>query len=171
MLPNEFKEQQSLLFRLCCQVILTDIDERHSETKAKSKQKADKHNLSFRCFNVIKSMVVHQQALKNTKKLTTSSTTLQGEIMPYSYAYGRMQKVMAVDLDSIFAVAHKSTSSYHKAVGISSMLPLAGKKVSHLGLPTRLLSIASLIDQNSSTEYGAHNIWPLFAPAFRNGYL
>ena len=134
-----------------CRVILTDIDEKAlAETKATIEAEGGQATTYLLdVSNRDQVNAVHQQALKEHQRIDyfINNAGIGGKLMPLHLTpIEEWQKVMAVDLDSVFYCLQAQINILLPQGGgnIINVASLAGKKVSHLGLPTRLLNTVLL---------------------------
>ena len=149
-----------------CQVILTDIDEKAlAETKEKIETKGGQVTTYFLdVSNRDQVIAVHQQALKEHQRIDyfINNAGIGGKLMPLHLTpIEEWQKVMAVDLDSVFYCLQAQINILLPQGGgnIINVASLAGKKGVPLGAPYSAAKHGVIgLTKTAALEYGAHNI-------------
>ena len=149
-----------------CRVILTDIDEKAlAETKEKIETKGGQVTTYFLdVSNRDQVIAVHQQALKEHQRIDyfINNAGIGGKLMPLHLTpIEEWQKVMAVDLDSVFYCLQAQINILLPQGGgnIINVASLAGKKGVPLGAPYSAAKHGVIgLTKTAALEYGAHNI-------------
>ena len=149
-----------------CRVILTDIDEKAlAETKEKIETKGGQVTTYFLdVSNRDQVIAVHQQALKEHHRIDyfINNAGIGGKLMPLHLTpIEEWQKVMAVDLDSVFYCLQAQINILLPQGGgnIINVASLAGKKGVPLGAPYSAAKHGVIgLTKTAALEYGAHNI-------------
>ena len=149
-----------------CRVILTDIDEKAlDETKATIEAEGGQAiTYLLDVSNRDQVNAVHQQALKEHQRIDyfINNAGIGGKLMPLHLTpIEEWQKVMAVDLDSVFYCLQAQINILLPQGGgnIINVASLAGKKGVPLGAPYSAAKHGVIgLTKTAALEYGAHNI-------------
>ena len=149
-----------------CQVILTDIDEK-ALAEAEENIEAEGGQATTYLLDVSNRdqvNAVHQQALKEHQRIDyfINNAGIGGKLMPLHLTpIEEWQKVMAVDLDSVFYCLQAQINILLPQGGgnIINVASLAGKKGVPLGAPYSAAKHGVIgLTKTAALEYGAHNI-------------
>ena len=149
-----------------CQVILTDIDEK-ALAEAKANIEAEGGQATTYLLDVSNRdqvNAVHQQALKEHQRIDyfINNAGIGGKLMPLHLTpIEEWQKVMTVDLDSVFYCLQAQINILLPQGGgnIINVASLAGKKGVPLGAPYSAAKHGVIgLTKTAALEYGAHNI-------------
>ena len=149
-----------------CRVILTDIDEKAlDETNATIEAEGGQAtSYLLDVSNRDQVNAVHQQALKEHQRIDyfINNAGIGGKLMPLHLTpIEEWQKVMAVDLDSVFYCLQAQINILLPQGGgnIINVASLAGKKGVPLGAPYSAAKHGVIgLTKTAALEYGAHNI-------------